>query len=261
VISNISIGTAYGEASAFIQREKRLIAPLVLALLVVPVGVSQLIQPLDPLGRADGFEPWMGVALVALVIQLAGQMAISRLAMGWHGSLGDAIALAARRLPGAIAAMLLFILCLSLVLVPMIMVVMIAGGSGANLGPLLNSLTLVALFAAAPRIILAPTLAMTERLGPWELIKRSWAASRGQYWRLLGFFMLFLTASIVLGLAVAAVVGSLATLAFGAPEPLSVSRLALALAGGVVQAGAATLYAAMVGRIVAQLVPGSTSGI
>mgnify|MGYP003297299922 FL=1 len=102
---------------------------------------------------------------------------------------------------------------------------------------------------------------MSERLGPWALLKRSWATSRGHYWRLLGFFLLFLIASLVLALAISTVVGSLAVLAFGAPDPLSISRLALALAGGVVQGIAATLYAAMVGRILVQMGEGSSSGM
>jgi hypothetical protein len=57
------------------------------------------------------------------------------------------------------------------------------------------------------------------------------------------------------------VVGSVATLALGPPEPLSVSRLAIALAGGLVQGVVATLYAAMIGRLLLQLPGGSTSGM
>lgn len=260
MISNISIGLAYSEATFFLRREKRLLAPLVLALLVVPVTISQLVQPLDPLAKADGMKPWMLIAFLALLVQLAGQMAVSRLAMGWEGSLGGAISLALRRLPAAIGALVLFFVGLGIVLVPMIMILMLAGGGGAGSAKLTNSLTLLALFAAGPRVLLVPTIAMTEPVGPLALIKRSWTASRGQFWRLLGFFLLFLIASLILALAVSAVVGSLAALAFGSPEPLSVSRLLLALAGGLVQAGAATLYAAMAGRILVQLAPGSIKG-
>lgn len=259
MISNISIGLAYTEAAAFLRREKRLLAPLVLALLVVPVTVSQLVQPLDPLAKADGMQPWMLIAFAALLVQLAGQMAVSRLAMGWSGSLGGAISLALRRLPAAIGGLLLFFVGLGLLLIPMIMVLMLGGAGGAG-AKLINSLTLLALFVAVPRVLLVPTIAMTEPLGPLALVKRSWVASRGQFWRLLGFFLLFLIASVILAVAVSAVVGTLAALAFGAPEPLSVSRLLLALAGGLVQASAATLYAAMAGRILVQAVPGSTSG-
>jgi hypothetical protein len=260
VESKISIGTAYSEGAAVLRHEKRLLAPLVLALLVVPVTVSQLVQPSNPFAGPDGFGSWMAIAILALLVQLVGQMAISRLAMGWNGSLGEAISLGLRRMPAAVGGLLLYFLCLALLLVPLNMVLMIGGAGGAQANPA-SALTLIAMFIAGPRIMLAPAIAMNERLGPWALVKRTWAASRGHYARLLGFFMLFLAASIILALAVSAVIGSLATLAFGAPEPMSVSRLLMALAGGLVQGIAATLYAAMLGRIVAQLAPGSSKGI
>lgn len=261
--SKISIGAAYSEATHFLRREKRLLAPLVLALFVVPVSVSQLVQPTNPFAGAGGLRPWMGVALVALLIQLVGQMAVSRLAMGWSGSLGQAIALGLRRLPATVGGMLLFFLCLALLLVPLNMVLIMIGSGGqgeAGAPSPASALTLMAMFIAGPRILLAPAIAMTERLGPWALVKRTWSASRGQFARLLGFFLLFLIASLILAQAVSAVVGSLATLAFGAPEPMSVARLLMALAGGLVQAMAATLYAAMLGRIVVQLVPEASKG-
>ena len=261
--STISIGAAYSEAASFLRREKRLLAPLVLALLILPVTVSQLIQPADPFAGADGLQPWMVVALVAMLVQLHGQMAVSRLAMGWNGALGEAIALALRRLPAALGALLLFFLLLALVLVPLNMILMLlgSGGQGAPATNSASALTLLAMLFAAPRILLAPAIAAAEPMGPWALVKRSWALSHGQYWRLLGFFLLFLIASLILVGAVSAVVGTLAMLAFGAPEPLSVSRLLMSLAGGLVQGIAAALYAAMAGRIVAQRLVGSTSGI
>ena len=126
---------------------------------------------------------------------------------------------------------------------------------------LANFLTLLALFAAAPRILLAPAIAMDESVGPWGLVKAAWRASRGRYWRLLGFFVLFLIATLIVALAVSAVVGSIAALALGPSEPMSVSRLTVALASGLVQGVVATIYAAMIGRIVAQLPERSTSGI
>lgn len=259
--SNISIGTAYSETAAFVRHEKRLLAPLVLALLVVPVSVSQLVQPLDPFVGPRGLQPWMIIGLIALVFQLAGQMAVSRLAMGWRGSLGSAISLAMRRLPSAIAAMMIFLLCLFLLLVPVVMILILTSGTGPSSTKLINSLTFLALLAAGPRIMLAPVIAMSERLGPWALVKRSWACSRGHFWRLLSFFILFLVTSIILSLAVSAVVGSIAALALGAPEPLSLSRLLMALAGGLVQGVAGTLYAAMVARILVQISPELTKGI
>ena len=255
---SVSIGTAWSEAAAFVRREKKLLAPLVLALMVVPATISQLMQPSNPLAGPGGFAPWMVIAALALLAGLAGQMAVSRLAMGWNGALGETILLALKRLPAALGALILFFLCLSLVLLPMLVVLMLIGAPGAALA---NSLTLLAVFGAAPRILLAPAMAMTGPMGPWALVKAAWRASSGQYWRLLGFFLLFLAASLIFALAASAVVGSIATLALGAPDPMSVSRLTIALAGGLVQGVVATVYAAMIGRIVAQLPERSTNGI
>ena len=257
--TGVSIGTAWTEAAAFARREKKLLAPLVLALMVVPATISQLVQPSNPFAGPEGFRPWMAIAFLALVAGLVGQMAVSRLAMGWSGSLGEAIMLAFKRLPTVIAALILFFLCVALVLIPIIIVLTLVGGVGGG-AKLANLVTLLVVFGTAPRILLAPALAMDRALGPWGLVKTTWQATRGHYWRLVGFFLLFLAASLIFAMAVSSVVGTLATLALGTPEPMSVARLLIALAGGLVQGGIATVYAAMIGRIVAQLPERSTSG-
>ena len=263
VAQSVSIGTAWSEAAAFLSREKRLLAPLVLALMVVPTTVSQLVQPLNPMGDSAGLRPWMAIALVALLIGLVGQMAVSRLAMGADRSLGATIGLAVRRLPATIGAFVLFFLVASLALIPLIVVMTLAGGGAASASPAggVNAVTLLVVFALVPRILLAPALAMTEPRGPWALVKATWRSTRGHYWRLLAFFLLFLVASLVFAVAASSVVGSLATLALGKPEPFSVSRLLVALAGGLVQGVIATIYAAMIGRLLVQIPRGSTNGI
>ena len=258
--TGVSIGTAWSEAAAFVRREKKLLAPLVLALMVVPATVSQLVQPSNPFAGPDGFQPWMAIAALALVAGLVGQMAVSRLALGWHGSLGEAIVMALKRLATVIAAFILFFLCLGLLLFPGIVVLTLAGGA-AGTAQLANFLTLLAVFAAAPKILLAPAIAMDRQLGPWALVKATWQATRGHYWRLLGFFILFLAASLIFAMAASSVVGTIATLALGKPDPMTVSRLTIALAGGLVQGVVATIYAAMIGRIVAQLPGRSTEGM
>ena len=264
VAQSVSIGTAWSEAAAFLAREKRLLAPLVLALMVVPTTVSQLVQPLNPMGDSAGLRPWMAIALVALLIGIVGQMAVSRLAMGADRSLGATIGLAVRRLPATIGAFVLFFLVASLALIPLIVVMTLAGGGATSASPAsggVNAVTLLVVFALVPRILLAPALAMTEPRGPWALVKATWRSTRGHYWRLLAFFLLFLVASLVFAVAASSVVGSLATLALGKPEPFSVSRLLVALAGGLVQGVIATIYAAMIGRLLVQIPRGSTNGI
>ncbi len=256
---SISIGTAYSEAASFVRREKKLLAPLVLALMVVPATVSQLVQPSNAFAGSGGAQPWMAIAALALLAGLLGQMALSRLALGWHGSLGETMILALKRLPATLGALLLFFLCISLLLIPVIVVLSLLGG-GASGAKTANLLALVTIFGAVPRILLAPAIAMDRPLGPWALVKATWRATEGQYWRMLGFFLLFLTASLIFAIAASSVVGSIATLAIGPPEAMSVSRLVIALVGGLVQGVITTIYAAMIGRIVAQLPGRSTSG-
>ena len=139
-----------------------------------------------------------------------------------------------------------------LLLIPSIVVLTLLGGAASS-GKLANLLTLLLVFGAAPRILLAPAIAMDRAIGPWALVKATWRATSGQYWRLIGFFLLFLAASLIVAMAAASVVGTLATLALGPAEPMTVARLIVALASGLVQGVVASVYAAMIGRIVAQL--------
>ena len=259
---SVSIGTAWSETAAFVAGEKRLLAPLVLALMVLPTTLAELIQPINPLAAANGAAAWVVTALVALLIGMVGQMAVSRLAMGADRSLGATILLALRRLPATLGAFILFFLALSLLLIPLIVLLTLTSGVAPGQQPGgVDALLLLIIFAAVPRILLAPALAMRQPLGPLGLAKAAWNATRGHYWRLLSFFLLFFLASLVFALAVTSVVGSMAALALGPPEPLSVSRLAIALAGGIVQGVVATLYAAMIGRLLVQLPSGPIKGM
>jgi hypothetical protein len=160
------------------------------------------------------------------------------------------------------AGFFVFGLCISLALIPLIIVdMMLTGGSKeAGASPFIQTLSILLAFAAVPKVLPMPAMAMEEQGGPWRLLKRSWNATRGHYWRLLGFFLLFLLASQVLVRATTAVVGTFATLLIGAPHPLSVAQLLVALVVGLVQGIAGALYAAMLGRIVVQLGSGSTKG-
>jgi hypothetical protein len=168
---------------------------------------------------------------------------------------GEAIGDALRRAPAVFVGFLLFGLCVSLALIPLIVIDMMATGGGKEVGasPFIQTLSILLAFAVVPKILPMPALAMDEAGGPWRLLKRSWNATRGQYWRLLGFFLLFLLASQVLVRATTAVVGTFATLLIGAPHPMSVAQLLVALATGLVQGIVGALYAAMLGRIAVQL--------
>ena len=87
----------------------------------------------------------------------------------------------------------------------------------------------------------------------FERFSRSWALTKGAFWRLLVLALLLGILAVVLDLAVTAVVGSIATLAAGEARAFNLSALIVALAGGLVGAIVSTVSAAMVGRVYAQL--------
>jgi hypothetical protein len=110
----------------------------------------------------------------------------------------------------------------------------------------------VALYLAIRLIMMTP-VAAAESVGPVGILMRSWALTRGHFWRLLGFVMMVVGALAVVSVAVAVVVGSLAIMMFGAVEPFSMSALIIGLVQGIMGAAFAVLFVVMAMRIYVQL--------
>ena len=70
----------------------------------------------------------------------------------------------------------------------------------------MSALILIFLLAIA-RFVPMSALALEGRDNPWGLLKRCWKLTGGSYWRLLGFFLMFLSGSLVLGWAVNVIAG------------------------------------------------------
>ena len=263
----VSIGSAWSEAAAFVRRERRLLAPIVLGLILLPAVVSTMVQPQAPAGDSPEPGAWMVAALAMILVMMVGQMAIVLLVDGWRGSVGEAIGRAARRLPTLFVAGLIvmvpLVLCFSVVLAA----IGLASGTDGRLTPDslgaggLLAILLFVLLSLLIGVRLLPLVAVVAlgTDGPIAALKRTFRLTSGQFWRLLGFFLMLALAFFVASIAVGAVVGSLVILALGRPEPWSVSLLVMALAGALVQTGFVTIYTAMLARITAQL-EGSTSG-
>ena len=257
----LSVGTAWTEAAAFVRRERRLIAPVVLGLIVVPAVIAELVQPEAAAGMQPEPGTWMVVAAAALLIAMVGQLAIMRLAMGWDGSLGEALKLALKRIWAVLGAFLLFGLVFVLVATILVLIAMLVSGDAAQGAT--NRIAFAAMITALlamPRVLPLTALAMEERAGPWRLLRRTLELTRGNYWRLLGFFLIFLIASLIIAVAVKVTVGSATELLIGPSRPMSVSRLIVALVTGLVQGLVLSIYAAMTGKLTLQLLGRSISG-
>lgn len=266
---NLSIGTAWTEAAAFVRSERRLIAPVVLGLIMVPAVIASMVQPQVAPGERPPPGSWMIVSLFMIMAMVVGQLAIALLATDWRGSVGSAMGRAAKRLPTLILAGFAVIIPMFILLTIVMALMGVKGGADGQLSQSsigLASVPLVLLFMAAILYVavrLLPLVAIVANsdLGPVAALKRSFAMTKGNFWKLLGFVLLLSIALFVTVAAVSAVLGSIVTLAFGRPEAWSVPLLLIALIGGLVQAAFITIYTAMLARIAVQLELAPTSGI
>lgn len=265
----LSIGQAWADAAAFLRRERRILAPVVLGLIAVPAVVLDMIQPRVPQGELPALGPlWIVVLLMGLVM-LIGQMVIALLAAGRSDTPRAAIHHAGRRLPALIGAGLL-------ILLPVLALFVLAGAFGglaqaggglqpANAGragiALLGIVLLIGLilFIGVRLLPLVAVVAFRDD-GPLAAIKHSFRLTRGHFWKLLGFTLLVAIAFGAVAIAVAAVIGSLVTLALGPPDMWTVSKLLIALCGGLLQAAFVSVYTAMIASITLQLEGGTISG-
>ena len=265
---NLSIGTAWTEAAAFVRSERRLLAPVVLGLVMIPAVVASMVQPQVASGVKPEAGSWMIVAVLMLLAMVIGQLAIALLADGWRGSVGEAIRRAAKRFPMLVIAGLAVVVPMFVLLTLMFLLMGAKGGVDGQLSQSIvgrGSLPLVLMFIAtilyvAVRLLpLIPVIATSDR-GPIAALKRSFQMTKGHFWKLLGFVLLLTIAFGVAAVAISVVTGSLVMLALGRPEPWSVSLLLIALVGGFIQAVFVTIYTAMLARIAVQLEDVPTSG-
>lgn len=258
-MAGLSIGKAWEETSAFLGRESRLVAPVALALIAIPAALQGWSDPASE-GGAMGL-----IGLVLLFVSMAGQMAIAQLAIGWSGSIGEAIGKAFRRMWSVFGAGL--IVYAPIILLFAILFVASLGAEGlANLETMTPA-QLIELPGLAPGVLilvaivlflsarLAPMIAvaMAEQVGVMALIKRSWALTRGHFGRLLAVMLLLAIASLFLTTAIASVVGTAVALAAGPIEPFSLGALVTGLISALVSAVIAAVYSALIGRIYVQL--------
>ena len=260
-MSNLSIGKAWDEAKAALRAHRRLIIPVALGLILLPAVIASMVEPQVAPGEQPPPGMWMLVVLAMIIVMFVGQISMVLLVNGWRGSVGEAIGQAARRAPTLILAALM----LGIVVILIFSAILAVGTGGtlengqldlstiSSVGWVVLCLALAALFYLFIRLIMLIPVVASESLGPIASIRRVFAMTSGQFWRLLGFILMLMLGFLIVALTVGAVVGVLVKLLLGSPEPWSIALLVMALAGGLVQAGFVTVYTAMLARIYVQL--------
>lgn len=265
-MTKLSIGQAWDETAKLLVSERRLLVPIALAFMFVPATLSALAAPnAAPTNPAPALSV---MAVVTLLLGLLGRLAISLLATGRQGRLAELIVRSAKRLVSLVIALMIVVVPLAALFYGADQLLPNPGTDPASvpIGQALTGLTLMTallvltLLAAARLILPLVPAAAVEDVGPLALLKRAWQISRGNFWRLLAVVMLVGIAAIALLFATQSVVGSLATLAFGKPDPWSVSRLVVALASALAQTVVITVGSVLVARTYVQLAASDAKG-
>jgi Membrane domain of glycerophosphoryl diester phosphodiesterase len=252
-VAELSISKAWDDTRAVIARDARLLSAIALALFVLPGVVGEIATPEAPAGQLPEPGLWTILAAVAILIALAGQLAVIRLAIGSRLTVGQAIAHGARRALPYIAATLIWTLPFMIVGVVLLGRVAIeprAVSPGISFGLLL---VVCALLFFAIRMLMTSPVASAEPAGPIAIIRRSWELTRGHGWKLLGFFLLFLIAVLVSLTAVGTVAAIIARLILGGVGPMTVGGLFVALVTQIVSAAVSVVLMVMLARIYVQL--------
>jgi len=259
-MASLSITEAWNETRALLKREGRLIFPLTFLLMALPGAILQAMIPPGEPGTMPAAGPWLYFFPISIVSSIVGALAISWLALTPGTSLGEALQVAVRRFLPVLGALLLLGFAAGLLMLPLTiglaLVAVDPGGgqpelTGAMLFGLLAYLLLI-LFLWV-RLMLMTPVAAVEKAGPIAMIARSWALTRGHFWKLLGFVLLLTLVVVVTMLAVSAVGGLLIILVAGQPQPGSVAMFLALLLSALFQAVVSAVFTVFLARIYAQL--------
>ena len=252
-MTKLSISRAWDESRAVLARDGKLIGTVALALFVLPGLIVSLVAPKPQSPEISHPGAWMIAGLVAGIIALIGQISVIRLAMAPHVSVGEAIAHAARRILPYLGSWLVWaapLLLIGSALYASMGKDTAHPSAGAALGLLV--LTGIGVFLTV-RFALTSGVASAESVGPIAILRRSWELTRGNAWRLLGFFVIFAIGAMVLVIAVGSVAGLLAKMLFGDLSPLSVGGLLVSIVAQLLSAFIYVVLFVMLARIYVQL--------
>lgn len=244
----LSISRAWDETRAILARDGKLFASVAAALIVLPGLVRDLATPAAQPPKLPEPGAWVAVWLIAFLIAVVGQLALTRLALSERITVGEAIGHAARRMPFYFAAQMMWAIPMALV-----MVLLAQGAEQKSPGAALGFLVVFGLFVfLSIRMVLTPAVATQERVGPVAILRRSWQLTSGNWWRLFGFVVLFLIGAAIFILAVLSVVTLIVKAVVGTPEAFSVGALVISLVTQIVTAGVYVVLMTMLARLYAQ---------
>lgn len=263
-MARLSISDVWDDTRAFVAREHALLLPVALASFGAASLILALAVPAPPPGQAMA-EPgaWALWLIPALLLVLVGNLAICVLALRGGVSVGEALAIAIRRLPAAAGAMLLLgLLVGAAALATLLFCTLLLGAMGQSWDAIAALSTLPMLAPAlwlTARMMPAVPMLVAEPVGAVAALRRAFAMTRGHGLKLVAVTLIYGAFYLLVTSLVQVVGGSLLLLlgrALGAPAAGALAAAVLVAAAGTVLAGGWSAFGAYVYRRL-----GSTIGI
>lgn len=220
-MTRVSIEESFGWAQRFIAREWRLVLPVAFAFITLPWLAVELLAPglklgqmtFDPAGDPRPMLIALCWSLPLILLGSLGGLAITALALSPGISVGEAIRLAARRLPVMIGAVLLMMVALMAAAIVAAILLQASGADALRLQASLSGIVVVMVLAAAVRLAPLAPLIVDRGLRPVAALRATWALGRGAFWRILAALGIYLGGAIVVLLALSTAIGDVVLIA------------------------------------------------
>lgn len=219
MVKQVSVEQAFQWAQAIAVREWRLLLPVALAFFCLPgllidVFLPNAMQALLPAASADpAVQGRATLALLAMfVVNMAGALAVTAMALVPGISVSEAIGRALRRLPTLIGAVLM----VTAVLLAGVLVLALALGTAHTEAGAMQAFLLILIFVVGGalwvRFSLVTPLLVERGGGPAAVLQRSWGLTGGAFWRILGALLVYFVGGTVVLVALSSAVGALVAL-------------------------------------------------
>ncbi|GAA4027534.1 hypothetical protein GCM10022281_02770 [Sphingomonas rosea] len=248
----LSIGKAWDETKAIVARDGNALVTIALALLVLPGTIMETVAP----SSVQRTEPGLVITLLnlaALLFSLAGQIAISRIALG-PSTVGEALGTAFRRMPALFGA--LIVLVIPFVLLASLLVMATGASNDVTKLPPAASLGISVLMLAflyfLIRLLFLTPLAADGRTPFRRMLPEAWALSRGRWARLFGLILLLALVGLIVLFGLAGALSAVILLVAGPIEPMNLSAVLVALVQQTLGAIVSMFFAVLVARLYVQ---------
>lgn len=260
----VRMGVIWDRTVAFAGERTGALMAIALATMVVPGAVSGALEPLRAAATPGTRLLLAAVVLVAAILSVLGQLAVTALALGMADRSGSALRQGAARLPVTLGLALLLLVGLGLLGAPLSAIVFASGGASMDMNGMRVMMTgdwrqrlaiativttLVMLWLGTRLSVLMPVI-VAERRG-LRAIPRAFGLTRGAALRLAGVILLYGLVVTIVTYAAQTVFGTVALLVAGNEGTVTVAGAITALvvsAVGAVFTVLASIFLALLYR-------------